>query len=218
MGARSTATALALADLYPALQLIVQMSEPRSPANQSTPDPTSNRRDPTTSVPPESRTSDSRGKLGEIPSQLTSRITIQKRVQATLQSVESAAVYVLRLPSPSPTAPPRSLPPQITAELRAHLGVLRASTTSRLILTARLIPETGNVDAEVAAMARLRDLSLLQLANDHELDMLEFMEMLNGVGDGVGRLVLVKKLCAWNNATVAFEIRYQAYANSHELL
>lgn len=114
-------------------------------------------------------------------------------------------------------ASPRSLSPQIAAELKAHLGVLRASSTSRLILTARLLPETDVVDAEVAAMARLRDLSLLQLVNDHELDMLEFMDMLNGVGDSEGRLVLVNKLCAWTDTTVAFEIRYQAYADSHEL-
>lgn len=114
-------------------------------------------------------------------------------------------------------ASPRALSPQITAELKAHLGVLRASTASRLILTARLLPETDIVDAEVAAIARLRDLSLLQLVNDHELDMSEFMNMLNGVGDGEGRLVLVNKLCAWNDATVAFEVRYQAYVHSHEL-
>ena len=66
-------------------------------------------------------------------------------------------------------------------------------------------------------MARLRDLSLLQLVNDHELEMWEFVNMLNSVGDGAGRLVLANKLCAWNNATVAFEVRYQAYADSHEL-
>lgn len=216
VGARSAATALALADLYPALHLIVQMSEPRSPPNQSAREPTSNRRDLAASVP-ENRTSGSRGNPGEKPSQLTPRITIQKRAQATPQNVEGAAVYVLRLPSPSPMASPRSLSPQITAELKAHLGVLRASSTSRLILTARLLPETAIVDAEVAAMARLRDLSLLQLVNDHELDMLEFMSMLNGVGDGEGRLVLVNKLCTWNDATVAFEVRYQAYADSNEL-
>lgn len=192
------------------------MSEPRSPTNQSTPESASNRWDFATNVP-ENISAISRGKLGEIPSQLTSRLTIQKRIQATPQTVEGAAVYILRLPSPSPTAPPRSLPPQITAELKAHLGVLRASSTSRLILTARLLPETGIVDAEAEAMARLRDLSLLQLANDHELEMLEFVNMLNSVGDGVGRLVLVNKLRAWNNATVAFEVRYQAYADSHKL-
>lgn len=210
------ATALALADLYPALHLIVQMSEPRSPTNQSTWETTSNSRDLATYVP-RARTSGSREKPGEIPAQLTSRITIQKRIEATPQNVEGAAVYVLRLPSPSPTAPPRSLPPQITAELKAHLGVLCVSSTSRLILTARLLPETDIVDGEVAVMARLRDLSLLQLANDHELEMSEFLNMLNSVGDGVGRLILVNKLFAWNNATVAFEVRYQAYADSHEL-
>ena len=183
MGARSTATALALADLYPALHLIVQMNEPRPPTNQSTQNSTSQRWDHAPSLPENSRTTSGpcREKPGEIPLQLTSRITIQKRIQATPQNVEAAAVYVLRL-----------------------------------------LPESddngNNVDTEVAAMARLRDLSLLQLANDHELEMLEFLNMLNAVGDGMGRLVLVNKLCAWNNATVAFEVRYQAYAaDAHEL-
>ena len=200
------------------------MNEPRPPTNQSTQNSSSQRWDhaPSLSEPRTTTSGPCREKPGEIPLQLTSRITIQKRIQATPQNVEAAAVYVLRLPSPSPTAPPRSLPPQITAELKAHLGVLRASSTSRLLLTARLLPESddngNNVDTEVAAMARLRDLSLLQLANDHELEMLEFLNMLNAVGDGVGRLVLVNKLCAWNNATVAFEVRYQAYAaDAHEL-
>lgn len=213
VGARSTATALAMADLYPALHLIVQMSEPRSATNQLSWESTSSRWDLATPVP-QNRTTGSQGKPGEIPSQLSSRLTIQNRIQGTLQSVDGAAVYILRLPSPSPTIPPRSLSPQLTAELKAHLGVLRASNTSRLILTARLLPETGIVDAEVAC---LRDLSLLQLANDHELEMLEFMNILNSVGDSIGRLILVNQLRAWNNATVAFEIRYQAYADSHEL-
>ena len=72
------------------------------------------------------------------------------------------------------------------------------------------------MDAEVATMTRSRDLSLLQLANDHELDMVEFMNMLNRVGDSAGCLVLANKLCAWNNATVTFEIQYQAFADSHK--
>lgn len=125
-------------------------------------------------------------------------------------------MYVLHLPSPSPTAPSRSLPPQIIAELKAHLGVLRASSDSRLILTARLLPETNTVDPEVAAMARLRDLSLLQLANERELEMVDCMNILNSVSDGIGRLALVNKLRAWNNATVAFEVRYQAFDDPHK--
>jgi hypothetical protein len=40
--------------------------------------------------------------------------------------------------------------------------------------------------------------------------------MLNSVRDSLGRLVLVSKLCSGNNATVAFEIRYQAYADRHD--
>ena len=175
----------------------------------------SNRWDPASST--ENRTSGFGGKPGDILSHLTSRIAVQKRIQATQQHVEGAAVYALRLPLPSPTAPPRSLPPQIAAELKAHLAVLRASSTSRLILIARLLPETGIADAESAVTACLRDMTLLQLANDRELEISEIMNMLNSVGDSVGRLVLVSKQRARNNATVTFEVRYQAYVDSHEL-
>ena len=211
VGAPSTATALALAELNPALHLIVQMSEPLSPTTLSRRGSMSNGWASTISTP-ETRLSGYMVNRPEIPSELTSRITVQKRIAASLQNVEGAAVYVLHLPSPSPTAPSRSLPAQVIAELKAHLGVLRASVGSRLILIARLLPENGiGVDPEVTATARMRDLSLLQLANDHEIEMAEFLSMLNSVGNSTERLVLVKKLHAWNNATVAFELKYQAY-------
>lgn len=113
--------------------------------------------------------------------------------------------------------PSESLPARIIAELRAHIGVLRASSCATLVLTARLLPEPGTVDPDVEAIARLRDLSLLQLANEREMEMLELMDILNSVRDSMGRLVLVNKLRSRNNATVAFKVQYQAYADHHDL-
>ena len=94
--------------------------------------------------------------------------------------------------------------------------MLRASSRATLVLTARLLPESGTVDPDIEAAARVRDLSLLQLANEREMEMLELMDILNSVTDSMGRLVLVNKLRSRNTATVALEIRYQAYADRHE--
>lgn len=148
--------------------------------------------------------------------QLSSRITVQKRSPGTPQTVE-AAVYVLRLPTPSPSMPSHSLPARIISELRAHLGVLRANSTATLIITPPLLPEPGTVDADIEAIARVRDLSLLQLANERELEMSELVDMLNSVRDSMGRLVVVNKLQSRNNVTVALGVKYQAYGDHQDL-
>jgi hypothetical protein len=206
---------MALADLYPALHFIVQMSEP-GPSGHV---PRQSMSDSWLPSTPSSlgRASPPGSKPGDLRKQVSSRITVQQRAPGTLQCVHDAAIYILRLPSPSPGVPAHSLPARIIAELRAHIGVLRASSCATLVLTARLLPEPGTVDQDVEAIARLRDLSLFQLANEREIEMLELMDMLNSVRDSVGRLVLVNKLRSCNNVTVAFEVRYQAYADRHEL-
>ena len=149
--------------------------------------------------------------------QLGSRITFQERMSGTLQIVHDAAVYILHVPSPSPGLTSHSLAARITAELRAHIDVLRANSSATLVLTARLLPESGTVGLDVEAMARLRDLSLLQLANEREIEMSELMDMLDSVSDSMGRLVLVNKFRSGNSATVALRVRYQAYADRQGL-
>ncbi len=207
--------AMALADLYPALHFIVQMSEPEATGHipqQSTSDwwpptsPTSLNGASTPGLNP-----------GEIRQQLGSRITVQQRTPSTPQSVYDAAVYILRLPSPSTGVPSNSLPAHIVAELKAHIGVLRASRAATLVLVACLLPEPGTVNPSVEAKARVRDLSLLQLANEREIEILELMEMLKSVRDSTGRLVLVNKHRSRDNAMVAFEVRYQTYVDRQEL-
>ncbi len=206
---------MALADLYPSLHFIVQMSEP-GPSGHVRRQSGSNRWPLATSTSL-SRASTPGVKSGELRQQLNPRITVQQRAPGTLQSVYDAAVYILRLPSPSPEMPSGSLPAQFIAELRAHIGVLRASSCAELVITAHLLPEPGTVDPNIEAIARLRDLSLFQLANEREFEMLELMDILNSVRDNMGRLMLVNKLRSHNNATVAFKVQYQAYADRHEL-
>lgn len=144
------------------------------------------------------------------------RITVQKRASGALQVVKDAAVYILRLPAPSPVMPSHSLPTRILAELRAHLGVLRVNNTSAtLVLAPRLLPEPGTVEPDVEAKVRLRDLSRLQLANEREMEMGELLEIVHSVHDSVGRLVVINKLRSRNSATVALGVKYQAYADRH---
>ena len=206
---------MALADLYPALHFIVQMSEPGSSGHVSR--QLMSNRWPLATPTSLGGASTPSPKPGETRQQLSTRITVQQRAPGTPQSVYDAAVYILRLPSRSPGVPSHSLPTRIIAELRAHIGVLRASSCATLVLTARLLPEPGTVGPDVEAIARLRDLSLLQLANEREIEIMELMDMLNSVKDSIGRLVLVNKLRSRDNATVALEVRYQAYADRHEL-
>ena len=208
---------MALADLYPALHFIVQMSEP-GPSSIVPRQSVSGRGPLATPVSLTRAPTPGPKTVGELRPQLSSRITVQQRTPGTLQSVYDAAVYILHLPSPSPGVPSHALPTRIIAELTAHIGVLRASSRATLVLTARLLPEPNTVDSDVEAVARLRDLSLLQLANEREIEIVELMDMLNSVRDGMGRLVLVNKLSSRNNATVAFEVRYQAYADGSEEL
>jgi hypothetical protein len=134
-----------------------------------------------------------------------------------MQAVQDAAVYILRVPPTSLELPSRLLLERIYVELKAHIAVLRANSSATLVLTAHLLPEFGAVDPDVEAGARLRDLSLAQLANDREIESSEVMEVLNSVRDDRGRLVLVNKLRFRNNAAVAFEIHYQEDAERHSI-
>ena len=222
VNARSTGTAFALAEMYPALHLIVQISEPRLQNHPALRHSTTEGGHQPTSASETGLTGSGANPYG-IPPQLASRITIERRISASSQKAEGAAVYLLHLPSPSPTAPSRSISTQIIADLKAHLGVLRRSSIDcRLILAVRplLPPDTGSADDHLditaAAVAHVRDLALLQLANDHELETSELVDMVNSVADSAGCLVVVNELRAWNHVTVAFEVRYQSYSSTHE--
>jgi hypothetical protein len=150
-------------------------------------------------------------KAADLPPQLGSRITLQQRIPTVPQSVQGAAAYILRMPSPSPSLPLSSITARATSELSAHLDVLRAHPASRLLLTTLVLPAPGTVDLDTEAAVRLHDLSLLQLANGRQVEMVEVMDMLNSVRASSGGLVLTNEIRSPSSPFVAFEVRYQAY-------
>ena len=214
-GAASVSIATTLAALYPKLNIIVQSGESISPTTAAS----------------------------------SSRITMQERSPGAQQTIRDAAVYILQLPSPShwdtcimpassseqrqgpasgsgkPLAQ-STLPSCIQAELRGHLGVLRAKPSATLLVLVRscVLPESGSADLNVEAAVRLHGLASLQLGlSNHDsrqqqpqprwLDMAELVRLVEGVEDGAGRLAVVNKLRARTSAAVVVNIKYQPFAN-----
>lgn len=129
---------------------------------------------------------------------LSPRITVTTRILGARQPITDAAVYILHFSN------------AILAELRIHCSILCASSGIMLILTGSLLPEPGSMaDPEIEATVRSRDLSLFQLTNKGEMEMAELLEMLDTVGDSVGRLVVTNKLYSRNNLVVALVVKYQ---------
>jgi hypothetical protein len=138
------------------------------------------------------------------------RLTITNRTLGKRQAVSEAVVYILHLPSASPSI--------VLNELTAHLDALRTRGSIMLILTARVLPELGSLsDPGAEATARSRDLSLLQLTNEGEMEMDELLEVIGTVRDNTGKLVVTKKLCARNGLIVALVVKYQAGQSMREL-
>lgn len=185
VGAPSCAAASALLQLYPALRFIVQIAE-QAHGVVACPD---------------------------LPAGVSSRIVVQKRVAGTSQPVTDASVYIFRLPllCPSPSVPSQTLPIRITGELRAHLGVLRANPRSMLILTTRQLPDSGTIDPKLEALARLGELSVLQLTNERALRIDELVALLEGIEDGTGRLAVIKKMLSSDRTTVALVVKHQSF-------
>jgi hypothetical protein len=137
-------------------------------------------------------------------------ITYTTRLPGSVQTAADAAVYIMHLPYTEAATPSRAIASAILAELHAHLPVLRSSGGVMLILTPRLLPEPGSLpNPEVEAMARARDLTLLQLANAREMELTELLQLIERVQDGVGRLSVTKKLRRRNNLVAALLVNYQ---------
>jgi hypothetical protein len=102
--------------------------------------------------------------------------------------------------------------------------VLRTNPGARLVLTALVLPPpaptaatqqhqqgtAGDADDEVAA--RVRDLSLLQLAGGRLAELGEVVGLVGGICDGVGGgLVVVGEMRVGGSAFVAWEIGYRVW-------
>ncbi|KAL3458184.1 hypothetical protein BJX64DRAFT_228276 [Aspergillus heterothallicus] len=193
----STATIATLAALAPTAQFVVQTSAPSNGHSGLI-------------TNAEGGSGGTSWMTYHLPSSVSSRVSVQSRKAAAAQTVLSAAVYILRLPSPSPLLPWTNIRSQAAVELQAHVQALRNQPTSRLILTALVVPLPGTVDRGTEAMVRLRDMSLLQLSSERQPDRHEIVELLTGVRDSAGGLVLNREVQGPNSAVVAFEVRYQA--------
>ena len=207
---------MALANLYPGLHFIVQISKPGA-VNRMVPQQSACTSESLATPVSLSRSSSapSSNGSGGIHQHFSSRVSIQHRTPGTPQPIQDAALYILRMQSPPPGDPPHSAQARIISELSAHIYALRHSG-ARLILVPQLLPEPGTVDPDVEAMVCVRDLSLLELANEQTMEMPALMDTLNGMRDNMGQLVVVNKFRSRNNAVVALEIRYQPYAARRE--
>jgi hypothetical protein len=140
---------------------------------------------------------------------------LQRRFVSQPQNIRNAALYVLHwayLLSPPPAkSHVATLKAELTAELQAHLSIMRENRTTTLVVAMPLLPDAGSVDASVEAVARAHDLALLQLANSTMLQVGEMVDLIQSVEGGGGRLVVVSRAKAWaTNEVVALGVKFQA--------
>ncbi|KAI0434443.1 hypothetical protein F5Y09DRAFT_328316 [Xylaria sp. FL1042] len=194
----SSEVAVALAQLSPTLQFIVQMQEPMYTDGK---------------VIKVGRPNSPQKIECYNMDRLDPKISIQKRAPGSPQAVRDAMVYMFRLPTDELGlfSCPEASSSLILPELWAHMGILKANRAATFVLVAQLLPEPGSVDSDVEEAAHLRDLWKTQLMNGHEMKVDELTEMISSVKDGLGELVVVNKLQPRSSATVAFEIKYQDY-------
>ncbi|KAI0127013.1 hypothetical protein BJ170DRAFT_684584 [Xylariales sp. AK1849] len=186
VAAHSTHAAQALVKLFPALQFVVQLGE-TAPANEAA-----------------------------AQTEPGSRIVVQRRTVGTPQPIKDAAVYVLRVPPPAPGVGLRGTDTGLVlSELRAHLAILRDRPSAIFVLAFRPVPDPGTVRPDVEALARTRDLTRMQLTGGRDTDIEGLTTMINSVHDGIGRLVVLKKLHSGTSATVAIGVKYQAASNGN---
>lgn len=86
--------------------------------------------------------------------------------------------------------------------------------SATMVLIVPFLSEGSHESTEAVTLMRIRDLSLLQLFNDQELEISKVVNLLSGVSDSEGRLVLVNRVKSpGKHGTVALEIKYQAYTD-----
>lgn len=133
------------------------------------------------------------------------RAVIQRRPQGTRQMVEDAAVCILKIEAPSTTIRAR-----VTAELLAHLEVLRNNESAVLIVAAPLLPEPGTVSTSAEASARSSDLTTLQLSNSPQLELDRLIDIVENVPNARDSLKVVQRILFRNGMVAAIEVRYRA--------
>ncbi|KAI0539698.1 hypothetical protein GGR58DRAFT_463806 [Xylaria digitata] len=196
--ASSSEAVVALAELWPKPQFIVQMREPASSAG---------------AIVGTGRSGSFNHMETDHLGGLSSRISFQRRSPGSPQNVKDATVYMFRVPTDDLgfLGYPQVGDLQILPELWTHLSILKANRAAAFILLVQVLPDPGSVDADIEETARLRDLWKMQLVNRHEIQVDELTEMINGVNDGLGWLAVVNKLESRSSATAAFVVKYEDF-------
>lgn len=137
------------------------------------------------------------------PNNRKPQITVTSRVLGTQQIRTGAAVYVLH--------PPSSLS-ELHAELQVHLPLLRIRNGSMILVTTKVLPETGSAEPfPNAAIARARDLILHQMVNEEEIEMPALRDIIDTVRDAAGKMMVVHTLRSRIGIIVALVIKYQLF-------
>lgn len=212
VGAPSLAVSLALAEQLPLIQFVVQPDNSNNNAHSSNINNETNDNDDANGGLMHMASWPSNATVEQRDAGITYRLGVQQRPRGTLQFITDAAVYIIRLSSPSPTMTTRDIVNQAAIELSAHMDVLRTNPLARVLLLLRVLPRPGTVDVDTELSARVRDLSLLQLVNGREVEREEIVEILDAVRDYAGGLVLTGELRSPRSSMVALEIRYQTHA------
>ncbi|KAH7324115.1 hypothetical protein BKA65DRAFT_608680 [Rhexocercosporidium sp. MPI-PUGE-AT-0058] len=209
VGAQSMKMAQGLANLHPGLKIVVQIKN--TPSSTATATLLTDRHllgpasdDTATTTTPTPTPTPAASK----------RITVMTCAADARQSVANAAVYILHLP------PSRNL---LQAQIKEYMEVLRASSGVMILLTFRLLPEpctrsADGYDPDTESVARGRDLSMLQLANESEMEMAEVLDVIDLARDGLGKLVVTDRVRSSKGLVVALVVKHQASANAFQVL
>ncbi|KAI1325708.1 hypothetical protein F5Y16DRAFT_377296 [Xylariaceae sp. FL0255] len=195
VGAQSALMAESLASLYPTLYFIVQINQ-QGDFLEPTADSL-----PTTAFSP-SKDASTVGESSLGFGDFSTRITITSRIPGSYQMALGAAMYIVHLHN--------ATRPTIHAELSAHVDVLRSNNAVMLILTPRLLPQPNSgANSKIEALARARDLTLLQLSDEGEMELSDLLEIISSVQDRKGKLVVVRELHSQYNTVDALVVKYQ---------
>lgn len=134
----------------------------------------------------------------------------------------NGSVYVLSFPAASPLLPSRELCSRITTELQSHLAIV-ANSQAIILLVVRSVglrdeeSQANDENLEMESPARMRDLSLWQLADDRNVKLSDILGLVGQVQDSIGSLEVTNRLSAPRGSTMVFEIRYQTHAKRAQL-
>lgn len=160
-----------------------------------------------------------------LPVELVSRIRLIDRLTSE-QPVQDASIYILHLISPSIAQSTRKdFLDALSSQLALHLSILRQNCLARILLFARVLPETivsskiswnrgcGASTSEASDSARClalyHNLALQQLMGGRDHEHADVQKCVRRTKDSDGALVITNEVRGTNSEDLmAFEIRY----------